>query len=106
MPFALNEATEFINPTKALEYMATGRPIVSTPVRDVVRQFSNIVSVAGTPDEFIAACADSAGQPDQVAIARGVDLARRNSWESIVQNIEEHLEEAICRNISVAVSAA
>src|SRR5437762_1136941 len=34
MPFALNEATEFINPTKALEYMATGRMIVSTPVAD------------------------------------------------------------------------
>ena len=30
MPFAINEATEYINPTKALEYMATGRPIVST----------------------------------------------------------------------------
>ena len=44
MPFAMNEATRFINPTKALEYMATGRPIVSTPVQDVVRQFSDIVA--------------------------------------------------------------
>ena len=40
MPFAINEATEYINPTKALEYMATERPIVSTPVEDVVLQFS------------------------------------------------------------------
>lgn len=46
MPFAMNEATKFINPTKALEYMATGRPIVSTPVQDVVRQFSEVVALA------------------------------------------------------------
>ena len=39
MCFALNEATEFINPTKALEYLATGKPVVSTAVKDVVRQY-------------------------------------------------------------------
>ena len=46
MPFAMNEATRFINPTKALEYMATGRPIVSTPVEDVVAQFSDVITIA------------------------------------------------------------
>ena len=45
MAFALNEATEFINPTKALEYLATGKPVISTPVRDVVRQYSDLVYV-------------------------------------------------------------
>jgi hypothetical protein len=40
MPFALNEATEYINPTKTLEYMAAGKPIVSTAVADVVRNFT------------------------------------------------------------------
>ena len=44
MPFALNEATAFINPTKALEYMATGKPIVSSAVEDVVGQFSDVVA--------------------------------------------------------------
>ena len=39
MPFALNDATEFINPTKTLEYMAAGKPVVSTVISDVVRQF-------------------------------------------------------------------
>ncbi|RYG63002.1 glycosyltransferase family 1 protein, partial [bacterium] len=43
MPFALNEATEYINPTKALEYMATATPIISTPVPDVVSNFSTVV---------------------------------------------------------------
>ena len=48
MPFAINEATEYINPTKALEYMATARPIVSTPVEDVVLQFSAVVKISQT----------------------------------------------------------
>ena len=56
MPFALNEATEFINPTKALEYMATGKPIVSTAIEDVVRQFNDIVAICKTRAEFSAAC--------------------------------------------------
>ena len=106
MPFALNEATEFINPTKALEYMATGRPIVSTAVPDVVRQFSNVVSVASSPPEFVAACGRVARKPNRAAISRGLDLARNNSWESIVRKLEAHVEEAIGRDLSVAVSAA
>src|SRR5438270_3257327 len=39
MPFAINAATQYINPTKALEYFATGRPVISTPVKDVVNQY-------------------------------------------------------------------
>jgi glycosyltransferase involved in cell wall biosynthesis len=106
MPFALNEATEFINPTKALEYMATGIPIVSTPVRDVVRQFSEVVSVARTPAEFVAACRRNAVKPNRSALQRGRELARKNSWESIVRKLEGHVEDAICRNSTIAISAA
>jgi glycosyltransferase involved in cell wall biosynthesis len=46
MPFARNEATEYINPTKALEYMATAKPIVSTAVPDVVSNFASVVKIA------------------------------------------------------------
>src|SRR5207302_6365089 len=60
MPFALNEATEFINPTKALEYMATGRPIVSTPVADVVSNFGSVARIAADPAEFAKACREAA----------------------------------------------
>ncbi len=60
MPFAINEATEYINPTKALEYMATGKPIVSTPVEDVVLQFSGVVKISQTSEEFIALCSEAA----------------------------------------------
>ena len=61
MPFAINEATRFISPTKTPEYLAAGLPVVSTPIADVVRQYGDCpgVQVAGTPQAF-AACIDQA----------------------------------------------
>jgi len=58
MPFAMNESTEFISPTKTPEYLAGGRPVVSTPVRDVVRHYGDLegVKIAATAEEFVAAC--------------------------------------------------
>ena len=47
LPFARNDATRFISPTKTLEYMAAERPIVSTPIQDVVNTYGDIVYLAG-----------------------------------------------------------
>jgi UDP-galactopyranose mutase len=57
MPFALNAATRFISPTKTPEYLAAGKPVVSTPIVDVVRGWGhlNAVAIATTPDEFVRA---------------------------------------------------
>lgn len=57
MPFALNEATRFISPTKTPEYLAAGRPVVSTPITDVVRQYGGTagVQIANHPAAFAAA---------------------------------------------------
>ena len=58
MPFAINDATRFISPTKTPEYLAAGKPVVSTPIRDVIRHYGRLegVKIAATPDEFIAGC--------------------------------------------------
>ena len=58
MPFAINESTRFISPTKTPEYLAGGRPVVSTPIVDVVRHYGDLegVKIAATHEEFIAAC--------------------------------------------------
>jgi UDP-galactopyranose mutase len=58
MPFAMNESTQFISPTKTPEYLAGGKPVVSTPVRDVVRHYGQLegVAIASTPEEFVASC--------------------------------------------------
>jgi UDP-galactopyranose mutase len=59
LPFALNESTKFISPTKVLEYMAAERPIVSTPITDVVKPYGHIVSIGYSSAQFIAACEDA-----------------------------------------------
>ncbi len=95
MPFALNEATEFINPTKALEYMAAGREIVSTPIHDVVRNFGEVVRIGHCHAEFVAHCREALRQPDGAAITRGLQMAGENSWEAIVARLEGHIETAL-----------
>jgi len=58
MPFAMNESTQFISPTKTPEYLAGGKPVVSAPIKDVVRHYGQLegVGIASTADEFVAAC--------------------------------------------------
>jgi glycosyltransferase involved in cell wall biosynthesis len=53
LPFARNDATRSISPTKTLEYLAGGRPVVSTPIRDVVDLYGSVVSIAATPEAFV-----------------------------------------------------
>jgi glycosyltransferase involved in cell wall biosynthesis len=95
MPFALNDATEYINPTKTLEYMAAGKPIVSTAVSDVVHNFTPVVAVAHSPAEFVAAVREAIESPSAEMIARGLEQARANSWESIVARMERIVRDAM-----------
>ena len=61
MPFAMNESTQFISPTKTPEYLAGGKPVVSTPVRDVVRHYGDLegVRIADDAESFVAACQEA-----------------------------------------------
>ena len=90
MPFALNEATRFISPTKTLEYMAAGRPSVSTRIRDVAEPYGHVVAIADTPAEFIAACVGLLGESEERSAAR-IDQMRAivagTSWDATVSAI-------------------
>jgi glycosyltransferase involved in cell wall biosynthesis len=94
MPFALNEATEFINPTKALEYLATGKPVVSTPVRDVVRQYPEMIQIAKSPEDFVDCIERALKQPDQAMIRKGIERAREAGWERTVERMKDLIGEA------------
>ena len=61
MPFAMNESTQFISPTKTPEYLAGGRPVVSTPIKDVVRHYGQLegVKIASSAEQFVAACEEA-----------------------------------------------
>ncbi len=95
MPFALNEATEYINPTKALEYMAAGRPVVSTALDEVQSNFGSVARLARSPIEFIGWCRREVMAPSQTRIARGLRLAAANTWDVIVSRLEQHIAQAL-----------
>ncbi|HEY0007267.1 MAG TPA: glycosyltransferase, partial [Tepidisphaeraceae bacterium] len=95
MAFAINKATEFINPTKALEYLATGKPVISTPVKDVVRQYADVVDIAKTPAEFIEAAERALTNPDKARIAAGLEMAKKASWESQVNQMRQNIKDAL-----------
>ncbi len=95
MPFALNEATEFINPTKALEYMAAGKPVVSTDLDEVRLNFGEVVLIGRDQKEFIEHCRCQVRAPSKCRLELGLQLAQASTWDSIVQRMQAHLEEVL-----------
>lgn len=98
MPFAMNEASRFINPTKTLEYLATGKPVVSTPVPEVVRSFSKEVHIADR-SQFAERIREVAGS-SRLDPSIGLERARGSSWEEVVDRMESLVERAIRRRQS------
>ena len=97
LPFALNDSTRFISPTKTLEYLAADRPAVSTPIKDVVEPYGGIVAIAASPEAFIAAC-DAAlqrtpQQREDDAKARAAVVAG-TSWDRTAADMGRLIEEA------------
>jgi len=87
MPFAMNESTQFISPTKTPEYLAGGKPVVSTPIRDVVRHYGQLegVKIASTADEFVAACEaalELSHRPESGWLAEADLMLSATSWDT------------------------
>src|SRR3954451_9950948 len=87
MPFAMNESTQFISPTKTPEYLAGGKPVVSTPIKDVVRHYGQLegVKIAGTPEEFVAACEEAlelSHNPESGWLAEADLMLSAASWDT------------------------
>jgi glycosyltransferase involved in cell wall biosynthesis len=95
MPFAMNDATRFINPTKTLEYMAAGKPVVSTPVPDVVRNFTPVVAVACSHGAFFDAVDQAACNPDRVLLAEGIRRAEGATWDATVARMRRQYLDAV-----------
>jgi len=109
MPFALNESTEFISPTKTLEYMAAGKPVVSTPIHDVKAMFGDIVAIAPTADLFIAACRqalrETAAQKAEREKRMG-ERVREHSWDAAAETIRHALDAIVAAPRSTTAAAA
>jgi len=103
MPFTIGPATRFISPTKVLEYMAAGRPIVSTPIADVAGPYRDIVYLGDGPGGFVAACrqalaASPAERAKRTALANQV-LAQ-TSWDQTAERMEAVLDMVVANRRS------
>ena len=99
MPFAINAATRFISPTKTPEYLAAGRPVVSTPVPDVVRTYGDVagVGIAADAPGFVACCEAALALAPSEWLP-GVDaLLATGSWDSTFQRMRTLVAEAVAR---------
>jgi glycosyltransferase involved in cell wall biosynthesis len=98
MPFALNQATRAISPTKTLEYLAAGLPVVSTRVPDVVSDYADVVHFADSGKEFAAACVEVITHPQADRDRRVRPIQARQEWDyiagSMTRLLTEHTTEA------------
>jgi glycosyltransferase involved in cell wall biosynthesis len=97
MPFALNEATRYISPTKTLEYMACGRPSVSTAIKDVVEPYGHLVDIVDNVEELVAACDRILARTpaEQAEHAQALaEIVAKTSWASTAAAMAQLIEDA------------
>lgn len=97
LPFARNDATKFISPTKTLEYMAAGKPIVSTPITDVAEPYGTMVGLGSTPSEFLAACdraVNETANERAVRLAKFDQVLASTSWDRTAKLMARAIESA------------
>ena len=107
MPFAMNESTKYISPTKTPEYLAAGLPVVSTPIRDVVRPYGEkgLVHIAGTAEEFIAACEKSLDESRSERLQKADEFLSQNSWDKTFGEMSSLINEAIDEKPKTVIQA-
>lgn len=97
LPFALNEHTRYISPTKTLEYLAAEKPVVSTPVHDVVGMYGDVVTIAEGVEAFVAGCEralqETPGEREQ-RLARGAATVAKYSWDESARTVLRLMAEA------------
>ncbi len=94
MPFRLTEAALSINPVKTLEYLAAGKVVISTAIPDVERFYGNIVQIARSQEEFISLVGQCLQRDNTTLINRGIEMARRQSWDAMAERMESLLRQA------------
>lgn len=107
MPFALNESTKFISPTKTPEYLAAGLPVVSTPVKDVVRPYGEegLVHIASTPEEFVEAIEKAVNEDAHERNRRVAEFLADMSWDKTQQAMSDLLQKAASRETEAAAAS-
>jgi beta-glucosidase len=94
-PFAVCEATRGFRPGVLNEYVLSGRPVVSTALEEVRRDFGELVTIAGTTEEFITGCREGALHPDREAIRRKARVVATRSWTKVAAEMEASIDRVL-----------
>ncbi|MDB5221839.1 MAG: glycosyl transferase [Chitinophagaceae bacterium] len=98
IPFLRNDSTRYISPTKTPEYLAGGKPVISTSIIDVVTPYgvNNLVHIADTADEFIAAAEIEFNRQDRDKWLEKIDqFLSQNSWDKTWSRMMQHITDTI-----------
>jgi len=97
LPFAKNASTKYISPTKTPEYLAAGKPVVSTSIRDVVRPYGRegLVRIADTVRDVVSACEAALSEPFATKLKKADLFLSRQSWDKTWARMEALIDEAI-----------
>jgi glycosyltransferase involved in cell wall biosynthesis len=94
-PFVLTRAGKHLSPTKTLEYLATGKPVVSTPITDVVRFYDGVVNIVDGVQEFEIAVKKCMEEDNESLKQKRIDFTENKTWENTVRKMEELILEKI-----------
>ena len=97
LPFAHNAATRFISPTKTPEYLAAGKPVVSTSIRDVVRPYGEqgLARIADDVDGFVRACSAAMVEDASARLTQADAFLRQTSWDGTWSRIRSLVHDAM-----------
>lgn len=100
LPFARNEATRYISPTKTPEYLAAGKPVVSTPIQDVVQPYGEegLVRIADTPADFVAAIDGLLAEDPTLRRSRADRFLRTLSWDRTWSEMNALIDDVLAEN--------
>lgn len=91
--FAKSDLSKDVSPLKFYEYLATGKPIVSTRQPDQVMQFENLIEIADTEEGFVQACESALADANRQRTEARIEEGRKSSWDSRVAQMCEILRK-------------
>jgi glycosyltransferase involved in cell wall biosynthesis len=105
VPFEVSPVTDGMDVVKLYEYLSQGKPVVTTPIREIV-PYADLLHVAATPDEFVAGLRRALAEDDPPLVARRIELARQHSWDERLDRIEARIRPHLAPRVGPTVPVA